>query len=63
MWPRAIAGRTIARIAMKQTRVGIQDNLGLFIGEVHKFWVGHPSKDFGIGQGSGGVSGGRTCRR
>ena len=61
MWPRTTMAGTLARIAMKWTRALIQDNLGLFIIEIHKFWVGHPSKDFGIGWGSGGGSSGKTC--
>jgi len=44
---------------MKETRALVQNNLGLFISEVHKFWVGYPSKDFGVGRGSGG--GGSGC--
>ena len=46
---------------MKETRALVQDNLGLFIGKVHKFWVGCPSKDFGIGRGSGDGGSSRTC--
>ena len=61
LWPRTMTAGTLARITMKQTRARIQDNLGLFIVEIHKFWIGCPSKDFGIGWGSHGGSGGRTC--
>ena len=60
MWPRTTTAGTLARIAIKWTRVLVQDNLGLFIVEVHKFWVGHLSENFGVGRGSGGGSSGRT---